>query len=386
MTKNIHILHHAPPKEMNFWDVLLEGWHSKYGKEIAKRSDFEVQCWLPNVARKQIEIQKDGITYRTFSALQPNFYFTFSYQILRELKRLAESDKLIVHVYGERSVFTYSLCWFHYHYRKFPLVVQHLGAGGTRGHVMGPFVLPMFGRLESSAFKNVDLFLVQSQIRKKEIIRAGVGHDRVKIRGIGVDFETFKPQDKIESRKILGLPLEKILILYVGRFFKDKGLDVIIDAVNRLKSSYDIDLVAVGGFANDPLWPVVKSKLKYYATRIPANNVVRYYGAADISCQYLPHFSEYTISTAIEESLACGVPVITNSLINVGPDNIIPLLGCAPRNLGDFERCLKSVIENLPSKSEVRTTAHDLVSWDGIIPKTVNDYSRLLKFYYGDDQ
>src|SRR5712664_984981 len=172
---------------------------------------------------------------------------------------------------------TYSIAWFHRFYRKFPLGVQHLGAGGSRGRAIGPVILPAFTILETSAFKGVDLFLVQSLMRKREITAMGVSPHRVKIRRIGVDFDLFRPQDQNESRRILGLPLGKILALYVGRFNKDKGLDVIIETIDRLKNSYDIDLIAVGGFETDPLWPSVRRNLRYYATRIPSQEIVRYY-------------------------------------------------------------------------------------------------------------
>jgi glycosyltransferase involved in cell wall biosynthesis len=140
----------------------------------------------------------------------------------------------------------------------------------------------------------------------------------------------------------------------------------------------------VGGFETDPLWPSVRRELRYYATRIPSNEIVRYYGAADLSCQYLPSFSEYTISTAIEESLACGVPVVTNSLINVGSQEIIPLIGCAPKTVDNFEQCVRAVIDNKPTKDAVRNAARNFVGWDGIITQTLSDYERLLNLYYGN--
>jgi glycosyltransferase involved in cell wall biosynthesis len=153
--------------------------------------------------------------------------------------------------------------------------------------------------------------------------------------------------------------------------------------MRRLKDSYDIDLIAVGGFETDPLWHFVRTNLCYYARRIPSSDIVQYYGAADLSCQFLPSFSEYTISTAIEESLACGVPAVTNSLINIGSEEIIPLVGCAPKTVDDFEQCVRTIIDNRPSKDAVRRAARNLVGWDGIITQTLLDYGRLLNLYYG---
>lgn len=46
----------------------------------------------------------------------------------------------------------------------------------------------------------------------------------------GVDLQMFAPQDKVSARAKLGLPLEERIVLYAGRFYDWKGLEIIPQA------------------------------------------------------------------------------------------------------------------------------------------------------------
>ena len=53
----------------------------------------------------------------------------------------------------------------------------------------------------------------------------------------GIDREIFKPADRTEARRALGLPLEGRLIAYVGRLAAEKGIDLLMRAWDLLLSS-----------------------------------------------------------------------------------------------------------------------------------------------------
>jgi len=57
-----------------------------------------------------------------------------------------------------------------------------------------------------------------------------------------VDTERFKPRDREEARKVLGLPLESTIIGYVGRVDSERGILDLLQAYRKLKSRSD-DLV-----------------------------------------------------------------------------------------------------------------------------------------------
>jgi len=337
---------------------------------------------MPSLSRRRVKILRDGVLYRTFPAVQPQFHCTFSRPMLKELEGMAKSDDVCVHVHGDRSMLTYAISEFHKVYKHFPLIVQHLGAGGTRGLRIASFVLPVFNLLERHSFRSIDLFLVQTAQRRKEIIGLGISPEKIRMRGMGVDFDLFKPLDKSECRRRLSLPSDKILVLYVGRFFKDKGLDIVIKAVEKLKRKYDVELVAVGGFRSDPLWPMVEKRLRYYSPRVPNLDMVQYYSAADVFCQFVPHFAAYGgVGVAQQEALACGIPVVCNALVHLAEREVVSRVGAIPETPSDVVKCLEETINNLTGRDKIRKAVRSFISWDGIVAQTLSDYERLYQIY-----
>src|SRR3990170_3070511 len=53
----------------------------------------------------------------------------------------------------------------------------------------------------------------------------------------GITYHLFKPRDRIEARRKLGLPLKKTIFLFVGRFDRTKGVKEIIDAHLKIKEA-----------------------------------------------------------------------------------------------------------------------------------------------------
>ena len=56
----------------------------------------------------------------------------------------------------------------------------------------------------------------------------------------GVDTEQFSPGDQREARRRLGLPLDRPLLVWVGRMAPVKGLDVLVGACSILKTARPI--------------------------------------------------------------------------------------------------------------------------------------------------
>ena len=50
--------------------------------------------------------------------------------------------------------------------------------------------------------------------------------------------KNFKLMDKLQCSNKLSIPKDKFVILYIGKYVKLKGLDVIIDSFNILKTKY----------------------------------------------------------------------------------------------------------------------------------------------------
>lgn len=143
------------------------------------------------------------------------------------------------------------------------------------------------------------------------LVELGAPEERVSLVRNGVDRALFRPADKREARRALGLPEDGKIILYVGRLEETKGLGELAQAFTQLerRGAKNAHLVAVGEGA-------MRSKLERASSREggvvlaggrPAADVARYLAAADLLT--LPSWAEGT-PNVILEALAAGRPVV----------------------------------------------------------------------------
>lgn len=96
----------------------------------------------------------------------------------------------------------------------------------------------------------------------------------------GVDLEMFAPQDKQRARAVLELPLEVAIVLYAGRFYDWKGLEILPRAA---KLSTEIHWQIVGG-TKEEFSKLVKGTLPdnmHFAGGRPHAEMPLWIGAAD---------------------------------------------------------------------------------------------------------
>ena len=69
----------------------------------------------------------------------------------------------------------------------------------------------------------------------------------------------------------------RISILYVGSFYRYKGVDIILDAFEKLKKDYNISLTCVGGSPSDELYEKVNEKATRTVDRIPQEELLDFF-------------------------------------------------------------------------------------------------------------
>ena len=138
---------------------------------------------------------------------------------------------------------------------------------------------------------------------------------RVTVLPGGVDTEMFRPLDRAEARKRLGLQAKRI-VLCVGRFDPLKRFDLAVSAAALLRDREQVEVVLVGGdLDKDPearrLSALASSlgmagQVRFEGT-VPHHELPWHYNAADVLLA--PSFYESFGLVALE-AMACGTPVV----------------------------------------------------------------------------
>lgn len=150
-------------------------------------------------------------------------------------------------------------------------------------------------------FSQFDRVVSPSRFIARRLEEAGV--DNIVIRPLGVEIDTFRPdrRDRDWLLKRLGLGAEARLLCFAGRPAKEKNVDVLIDAVQRLGAPYY--LVLVGAGAGMPEEDRVIS--------LPYEKDPRAVARIIASCDAFVHANDKEpFGLIVLEAMACGRPVV----------------------------------------------------------------------------
>ncbi len=155
--------------------------------------------------------------------------------------------------------------------------------------------------------------------------RYDVPLERLAVVPPGVDPSRFYPIPKDEARDFVGLPQNQRVLLFVGRFDPIKGLDVLLEAMARLKArgvlkGRETTLILIGGAQDAPrnedleqLQALRDAKglgdLVTFVGPRSQETLPYYYSAADVVV--LPsHYESFGL--VVLEAMACGRPVVAS--------------------------------------------------------------------------
>lgn len=120
----------------------------------------------------------------------------------------------------------------------------------------------------------------------------------------GVDKELFYPTESELEREVLrrelGLPLDKLIVLFVGRFVEKKGIHLMQDVCRAFP---DVHFVFVGWGSIDPTSWALDNTSVFYSQ--PHQTLRRFYCSADLLL--LPSTGE-GFPLVVQEAMTCGLP------------------------------------------------------------------------------
>jgi glycosyltransferase involved in cell wall biosynthesis len=128
----------------------------------------------------------------------------------------------------------------------------------------------------------------------------------------GIDTKTFVRRDKMMSRKKLGLPLGKKIILFLangGSENKKKGWDYVKDIINNFSSNKKLLFLCIGGL---PKKHQRLESVKYVDYIKDQRLLSNYYSAADL---FVFTSVAENFPLVILEAMSCGLPILS---FNVG--------------------------------------------------------------------
>jgi glycosyltransferase involved in cell wall biosynthesis len=191
--------------------------------------------------------------------------------------------------------------------------------------------------------------------------RYGIREDRIAVVRGGVDLRRFRARvTRAEARERLGWPQDRRTIVTVRRLVASKGLEGLIDAVDRVRR-VDPD-VLVNILGTGPLAADLQRRIDDHdlgrnvrlAGRITDDDLILAYRAAD--CSIVPSVAYEGFGLVVVESLACGTPALVT---NVGglPETIrdfdpsLVIDGANAASIADALARVVSGVQRLPTEA-----------------------------------
>jgi len=210
-----------------------------------------------------------------------------------------------------------------------------------------------------------------------------IGHGSI----CGVDEHRFHPNPQIRDalRAELRISAEQIVILYLGRLNRDKGILDLAKAFSLIaEQRADVVLVMVGA-EEDVAFSQVQEACGAHSSKLRrvdfTNSPERYMAAADILC--LPSYRE-GFGQVIIEAAACGIPSVASNIygvkdaINDGESGLL----FPPKDYQELTLSLLKLINNEELRQSIgamaRTRALELFSSKNIVNNVLILYGDLL--------
>ena len=366
-------------------EVVKGSWGTQVTTQLKKfYPKIEVECWFPEKTEThEREFEFKNIKARIFpTTFSPRYGLDFSLPMLLALKEEVEKcwkdgKNIIIHIHEIHNLHGLTIATF---FKNQKLICQHHGGSWPLKHLKQTskyrWFFPLFwiGQVwENRVLKNIQYYFALTP-EEIEYLKKKT-NSKIKFQTMGIEDDYFKKVGKNAARRKLGFPLDKKILLYIGRINEEKGIGYLLDAMKSMKN---IELKIIG-YLQDV------EKFKNYAFENNLKNVeflggvfgkrkILYLNASD--GLILPSSKEGAPVT-IMESLACGTPIIATDVggVPLMVENNREGIVIKQKN---SEEIIKGVKKLFSKKWNVRRHGKKY-KWKGIIDDTVKIYEEMMK-------
>ena len=221
------------------------------------------------------------------------------------------------------------------------------------------------------ALRRAARVIAVSESLKRDAVALGVLAEKVRVIENGIDPEVFRPVDRIEARRSLGLPKYGPLLVSVGTLAPRKGFHLVMEAMVKLKRRWPtLRFAVIGG---DGPEGAMGAELRQLAAKLKIETQVIFpgprrreelavwYSAADLFVLATAHEG---CPNVVLEALACGTPVVATPVGNI-PDLLdSPQTGLVvERSVEAIAAGLDRALERAWDRDRVRARVADR-SWE----------------------
>lgn len=357
------------PLDIESDDYYLFSWAGLWARRLKKRyPDIDIEVWRAEAAFTKITMRKAyNVDCTIFPYRIPLVPGLITLEMFRRLHQYQNKYNLIIHltrIFDWRFNIQMPLLLPKTHF-----VLSHLGGVFPSADSIKNLFLR---KLLRYSYKRIDTITYLRDSVKKEIASANKNINYIFL-PVGADFKFFNPMDKITSRRNLGLPLDKTLAVYVGKFFRLKGVDHILNIYNHFKDN-NFEVLLVGGNEKDELFSEVVSSGCRYWSYISREQLRETYSAADFYIHPAFHSEFGGLDIAWIEALACNKPVLSPQLkllefgysdLGIALDNEYNMFEKAHEMIGafsKFNKCRATAMVHLDGNTAIIDKLYNVFS------------------------
>jgi teichuronic acid biosynthesis glycosyltransferase TuaC len=177
---------------------------------------------------------------------------------------------------------------------------------------------------------------VSPQVQEK-LLSLDVPEKKIIVEPNATDLKKFKPRNKKELRIKYGLPADKKILLFVGRFIENKGALRVQEALNKLADN--VVAIFIGKGPQQPNHPKI-----VFSGAVDNDAVAEYMSLADVFVLPTQHEGS---SNVIVEAMASGLPIVSSDLpeIRVQCKQEYATL-VDPMSVDDIANALNTILSN----------------------------------------